>query len=174
VRLEVAHTAVEVLAGLHADECSQRSVQEAIELRLAGRWHETAPGTITGDLELRARPGGPAATLHQLKGSVIFTVTPVTATPAPAGAEDEAVLAEVEGDGGVATLPLVATAARCDAHALIESKKTFVFTAWVSVGDGEITPVPLQGWARPRQAGQSDHLASGRAVDDKRRARRCS
>ena len=49
-------------------------------------------------------------------------------------------------DGGG---PIAITAARCDPHALIEYKRTFIFTAYVAVDDGEPARVDFRPRAAP-------------------------
>jgi hypothetical protein len=73
------------------------------------------------------------AAVDQVEGNVIFTVGTATgsggAEPAP-----EPVL-EVSDDQTSDRVVVVAEASRCDPHALTEYKRTFIFSAWVGVGD---------------------------------------
>jgi hypothetical protein len=69
----------------------------------------------------------------QLAGSVIFELRPGTGDP----------IVEITADDPEARVEVTASAERCDPHSLIESKKSFVFVAWVRLGDAEAVPVEL-------------------------------
>jgi hypothetical protein len=62
------------------------------------------------------------ATLTGLSGNVIFTLEPRDPLPI-----------ELAPDQATADVAVRVSATRCDAHAFAESKKTFVFGAWIVV-----------------------------------------
>jgi hypothetical protein len=78
--------------------------------------------------------------LEEVRGNVIFTVS-----TARAGSP-----IEVNDDTRSASGPIAITALRCDPHALIEYKRTFILSAYVSLDGGERTRVDVtaQGGAR--------------------------
>ena len=136
VRVPLEQSPADLLAGIHAAECASAGVLEDVELRLGDEWVPTAPQAVAGTLEASQRHEGVDATLQPLEGNVIFGVT----TDA---AEGEAWLA-VSDEAPAATGAVEVRAARCDPHALIEYKRTFVFTIRVAVGDAEPVLVDLE------------------------------
>lgn len=132
VRVPAPEKFAGIIGRLHARECGAEAVREAITLELGDEW-EVEGSTATGELVIEARrPGGEAA-VEQLAGSVIFELQPARGDP----------IVEVDEETPRAMVPVTLSAERCDPHALIESKKTFVFVAWVRVDDAETVPVEL-------------------------------
>jgi hypothetical protein len=72
---------------------------------------------------------------------VIFTVS---------GADAASAAVEVSDETPTASGPMAITASRCDPHALIEYKRTFILSAYVALNGGERTRVDItaQGGAR--------------------------
>jgi hypothetical protein len=70
--------------------------------------------------------------------SILFSIAPAAGQPA-AG---QPVLTLPDGRDAAAT-EVVLTVARCDVHALIESKTSFTFPLSVAVGDGDPVAVPV-------------------------------
>jgi hypothetical protein len=136
VRVPLGQSPADLLAGIHAAECASAGVLEDVELRLGDEWVPTAPQAVAGTLEASQRHEGVDATLQPLEGNVIFGVT----TDA---AEGEAWLA-VSDEAPAAIGAVEVRAARCDPHALIEYKRTFVFTIRVAVGDAEPVLVDVE------------------------------
>lgn len=136
----------DVLDRLVTRLCGERRVAAVAELAFGDTW--TRDGAdLVGTLELDRRPGAterPEIVLVDTAPTVIFGLEPLDAGP-PA----------------VATLPsMVQSAAvavrvgspRCDPHALLESKKTYVFAAWVSLDGGEPIWLPVEARGSARDA----------------------
>jgi hypothetical protein len=115
------------LADIHADECGQQAVREAIELSLGLRWQRSGRA-LRGDVVLRRRPGAApeSVIVAGVGGNVIFTVEPVGG---------DAGLPRMSPDDAMARLPVEMVASRCDPHAVAESKKTYLFPLWIALGD---------------------------------------
>lgn len=142
------HVAIEeipggVLTELHDEECAASAVLASVDLHLADTWQSTEPRTIQGEIELAQRRSGVTAVLDEVRGNVIFSVN----SPGGAGSPLEV----SDGSPSVAG-PLAITAARCDPHALIEYKRTFIFTAYVALDGGEPTRVDIEAEGGARRA----------------------
>jgi hypothetical protein len=118
-----------LLDRLHTAECSAAAVLSDVELNLGDEWPTTATRTIEGELTLTQRKPGVTATVEEVLGNVIFKATRADGGSGP-------VLA-VSDDQPSASAAITVYAARCDAHALIEYKRTFILQARVRVGDDE-------------------------------------
>ena len=119
----------------HQRECATAEVLDAVELGFGDDWALVGPRRAQGTLTVTPRDGREAE-VDAVSTSIVF-VTEVLAGATPAA------------------VPLDVVAARCDTHALIESKKTFTFTVSVSVDGGDAVPVevvPPDGAARRRPA----------------------
>lgn len=142
VRVAIEEIPSGVLSELRDEECAAAAVLAAVDLHLGDTWQPTEARTIEGEVELAQRSSGVAATLAELRGNVIFAVSPVGAASA----------VEVTDDTPAAAAPIAITAARCDPHALIEYKRTFIFTAYVVVDGGEPTRVDFAAEGASRRA----------------------
>jgi hypothetical protein len=140
VRVELEEVPAGILAGLHDAECAATAVFEDVDIRLGDHWEQTAPRTVSGDIEVVQRSPGVTATVEEVTGNVIFSA---------GTAGDDAAL-QVSDDVPSASTGVVISAARCDPHALTEYKRTFILTALVRVGDAEPVRVDLaaEGAAR--------------------------
>ncbi|HEX6418394.1 MAG TPA: hypothetical protein VFZ77_07850 [Acidimicrobiales bacterium] len=140
VRLPIEQSPANLLAALNQSECAAAAVLADVELRLGDAWAPTAERTLAGDLAVEQRNAGVTATVDEVRGNVIFTVR----------TDETAPVAVIEDGAPSATTGIAITASRCDPHALIEYKRTFIFTAVVRVGDGEPVEVdlPAEGEAR--------------------------
>lgn len=131
-----------LLAGIHADECAAAAVLADVDLRLGDTWVPAGERTLAGTFTATQRSAGAEATLAPLEGNVIFGVTTDAAEAADAeGGEPWLV---VDDEHPEATGAVTVRAARCDPHALIEYKRTFVFTIRVAVGDAEPALVDVE------------------------------
>jgi hypothetical protein len=130
-----------LLSELRDVECAANAVLASVDLRLGDTWTRTEPRTIEGEIELAQRDSGATAVLEEVRGNVIFTVSAV-------GAAGSAL--EVSDDTPSASGPIAITASRCDPHALIEYKRTFILSAYVALNGGERARVDItaQGGAR--------------------------
>lgn len=115
----------EVLAEINAGECAMEAVRNVAAPSLGTADAVSGPSVDT-TLTLSRGVGGHDSHVEMtaLKGSVIFEVKASEAQLLP--------LALTAGTSSVA-LPITITATRCDAHAVAESKKTFVFGVWLSI-----------------------------------------
>jgi hypothetical protein len=126
----------------HRLACAAKAVTAQADLRLGPPWHIVdTDGTpvLRSVLEVR-RKGDARLQVTQLLGNVLFTVRTPTTQPV-------AVLAPQQSH---AQVPVQITPARCDPHALAESKMRFTFSLFVRLGDAEevFTPLTVDGPAR--------------------------
>ncbi|HEX6421995.1 MAG TPA: hypothetical protein VFZ79_00850 [Acidimicrobiales bacterium] len=134
VRVAIEERPSNLLAALHDAECAAAAVLADVELRLGDAWEPTEPRTVAGRLEVAQREDGVTATVEEVLGNVIFTVRTDETDP----------VIDVSDDRRSADVGVAITASRCDPHALIEYKRTFIFTASVRVGDDEPVEVDVQ------------------------------
>jgi hypothetical protein len=141
VRVELEEVPAGILAALHDAECAAAALFDDVDIRLGDQWEQTAPRTVTGDIEVAQRSRGVTATVEEVAGNVIFSA---------GTAGDDTTALQVSDDVPSASAGLVISAARCDPHALTEYKRTFILTARVRVGDAEPVRVdlPAEGAAR--------------------------
>lgn len=108
---------------LHAEQCATAAIRDAVDVDFADDWRALEPTRATGTITIDP-VAGVDVTLESVSTSIVF----VTTTDASLPATDD--------------IEVVVTAARCDAHALTESKKTFLFTLVFTI-DGA-PPVRLE------------------------------
>lgn len=121
-----------VVDALHAAECAEAGVREAVDLGFGAGWEVAGPTSARGPLTAVARAGAEAV-VHSLQGNIVFGVR------VPDGD-----LLAVTSASPEASVPVTAVIDRCDTHALIESKRTFQFPAEVSVDGAEPVRVVLE------------------------------
>jgi hypothetical protein len=108
--------------------CDRQRLAEVVTVSLGERWtRDPAGDALIGTIELRRVGGDADVTIHAIRGSVIFLLEP--AHPA----EPIAVL-DTEQDA--LSVPVRATALRCDPHAFAEGKKNYLFAAWLGLTGG--------------------------------------
>lgn len=160
---EVTVTAEEsppdLLAGLRDAECDVAAVREQVDLRLGDRWERTAPRTVVGAITVSQLEAGAAVTVLGVEGNVIFDLDLVAAGPPDPPLDPPDALAEIDDDQTAATIEIALTAARCDPHALIEYKRTFIFVALVDTGDGEPVRVDVTAEGAAQRALQASLAA---------------
>ena len=121
--------AAEVLAGIHARLCAAGSVREIVDVVVA----DLVPDgdVLTGRLLLtRTGSGDVPVTAVRVEGNVLYT------------AEAELPLELAAGEsGGEAALTM--GTARCDPHALAETKQPYLMPLVVTVDGGEEVPLDL-------------------------------
>lgn len=126
-----------LLPRLRARECALDRLAEAVRLSLADL-HRSGD-TVVGSLVLQRGSRPDPVRLTSTDGSVIFTLrTGPLPVDLPAGAAR-------------ASVPVTFDAARCDPHALIESKRTYVFPLYVSLAGAE----PLYTTVSPDAPGKA-------------------
>ncbi|HEY6697213.1 MAG TPA: hypothetical protein VIZ67_03240 [Acidimicrobiales bacterium] len=143
VRVALEERPSGLLSTLHDLECAATEVLASVDLRLGDTWKRTEARTIEGEIELDQRSSGVTAMLDEVRGNVIFSVSTAGAGGAPV---------EVADDEPSAAGRIAITAARCDPHALIEYKRTFIFSAYVEVDGGERTRVDITAEGGARRA----------------------
>jgi hypothetical protein len=125
---------------VQASECAALALRESVELSWGPSWSPGGrEGSLRGVLQVRRLVPGPAVSVDQFGSTTILTVWPVPDGARPAGTMPE-------GDDE-ASIPVEILPTRCDDHARIESKKTFIFPVWVALGEGSpvyttVTPSP--------------------------------
>jgi hypothetical protein len=134
VRVPVTEHPDGMLSLLHEGECAAAAVLDDVELALDGTWTLLDPYTATGQLTATQRTAGADVVVDEMLGNVIFGVT--TDETSPALTVDDA--------RPTASVGVTVSAARCDPHALIEYKRTFVFVVVVAVGDDEPVRVDVR------------------------------
>lgn len=148
-----------LLAELHGDECAVAAVREDVDLRLADGWQRTDDRTVTGDIVMTQRRPGVELAVEGLEGNVIFTLvvedgttgggtagsdtTGGDTTSGSGEAADAAPVLAVDDERPEASVRASITASRCDPHALIEYKRTFIFVALVDIGEDRPLRVDL-------------------------------
>ncbi len=112
-------------------ECGQRRVLDAVDIGFGGVTRTDT--SIAADVVLTRRSGDEPVTVHNLRGTEIFSMLPPLAPEAePAG--PLAVLSPGETELRV---PVTLEVLRCDPHAVGQSTRTYEFKLWISVGDTE-------------------------------------
>ena len=141
VRVAIEERPDDLLSELRDVECAASAVLASVDLRLGDTWNRTEPRTIEGEIQLAQRTSGATAVLEEVRGNVIFTVS---------GADAAGSGVEVSDDTPSASGSIAITASRCDPHALIEYKRTFILSAYVALNGGERARVDItaQGGAR--------------------------
>jgi hypothetical protein len=143
VRVPIEERPDGLLSELRDIECAASAVLASVDLRLGDTWNRTEPRTIEGEIELAQRSSGATAVLEEVRGNVIFTVS---------GADAAGSAVEVSDETPSASGPIAITASRCDPHALIEYKRTFILTAYVALNGGERTRVDITAQGDARRA----------------------
>ncbi len=132
-RLEVEVADDTLLPRLRARECALGTLQRTASFALEGL--QRSGQQVTGALLVRRTAGASTVTVSSAEGSVIFTLRP-GALPA--------ILTSTQ-----VVIPVTLSAARCDAHALTESKRTYSFPVYASLDGGK----PLYLLVTPDEAG---------------------
>ena len=122
-----------ILPRIWARSCQDQRVRWAADLRFGDTWMPaTTPAgapAVLGTLELQRNDATDELAITEINGSVLLRINAVTPT------DPVAVLAP--GDDA-ATIPIrVEQSGNCAAHALIESKKTFLIPIDLAIGDDE-------------------------------------
>ncbi|MFN3866056.1 MAG: hypothetical protein ACK4MD_04995 [Demequina sp.] len=128
------------LAEINASECRQRIATDAAAPSFASE-PVVKGDSVETSVVLQRGASAATATLTALSGNIIFSLEP----------QAGGVPLTLDGDRQRAAVPVTLRAARCDAHAFAESKKTFVFTASFEVA-GETITVEYQAQGAVREA----------------------
>lgn len=123
------------LVRAHRLACDAAAVTESVTFDLGPAFvRETGPAgpVLRTALHLRRR-GTQPVTVTQLTGNILFTVRTPPSVP----------LVSLEAGQPETQVEVQVSASRCEAHALTESKRSFSFPLFASVGDGEPTQVQV-------------------------------
>ncbi len=121
----------EQLARLFRVDCRRQFIESVVTLELRGPWERVDPdgvATLRGALVVERGSGDRTITISDVDGSILLDVLPAVPTSGP--------LLVLDPEDAEGEVPIDVTSARCDAHALGESKKTYVFQVEIDVGDG--------------------------------------
>ena len=110
---------------ISADECGRQYVLERVGVDYAGD-PIVAGGVVDTSIEVHRLAGDEPIAVTALRGSVLIELQASTAADP---------LAALPGEAAGASIPVRLHVSRCDPHAVIESKKTFELSIWVSIGD---------------------------------------
>jgi hypothetical protein len=143
VRVAIEERPDNLLAGLNDIECGASAVLASVDVHLGDTWTPTEARTIEGEIELAQRDSGVRAVLEEVRSNVIFGVSTADSAGPPL---------EVSDDAPSAAGPIAITAVRCDPHALIEYKRTFIFSTYVALDGGEPTRVDIEAEGGARRA----------------------
>lgn len=124
-----------LLDKLLRNDCATQTVQQKVTLGF-GPWTDAGAAGLRGSLQVE-RSAAATGTIEvlELDGNVMYALGVAARGP----------LASVTAAAPTASVPVVASPARCDAHALAEIKKPFEFLATVTLdgGDKLVTAVPV-------------------------------
>lgn len=158
--LELEDRPVGLLAARRDRECAVTTVQDAVDIGFGPRWERLGPRRAAGEVVVTAGQEV-SAVVDDLRGNIVLGIAatatattgeatadagePDAATASPATADPaDLTLATLEPGATEARIPVTVSADRCDVHALIESKTTFVFTVVVTVDDAAPVTVPFE------------------------------
>jgi hypothetical protein len=122
---------VKILPKIFPQSCRDQRVQWAAKISFGTTWTRTttddgAPAA-RGSVEIRRNHSSEPITLVRLNGSVLLRL--IDLTPSQPVAVLEA------GEDGLSIPILIEQSGRCEAHALAESKKTYLIVFEVAIGD---------------------------------------
>ena len=131
---------------MYDEECRAEQVAEVAYVGYGDEWSavDTPDGpAVEGTLTIRRRQSDQRIAVDEVASNVVFLVTPLGRTREPLLVLDPG---RTETSVGVRF-----RAARCEPHAVAESKKTFRFPMWVALGDEEAQFLEVAIGARGRQ-----------------------
>lgn len=122
-----------ILPRVFVSSCQDQRLRWAADLRFGASWKASTTTSgrpaVLGTIELRRRESGAALKVTRINGSVLLQINAVS----PA---DPVVVLGPSQD--VATIPIeIEESGNCAAHALAESKKTFIIPIGFAIGDDE-------------------------------------
>ena len=126
-----------LLDDLRDRECAVAALRDAVDVRF-GDFGSPDRIALETELVVERRSTTDPIEIERIAGSVLLTLE-AQADGTPVGT--------LRAGEDLLRIPVEVTATRCDAHGLAGSQKTFVFSAWVGIGDAEpvyleVRPVP--------------------------------
>jgi hypothetical protein len=123
----------EILPKVYRRSCQDQRVRWAGDLRFGDRWTpSTTPAgepAVVGTIELERRGSEEPLTITEINGSVLLRISAVSPSEP---------IAVLESGQDATTVPiLIEQSGNCAAHALAESKKTFIIPIGFAVGEDE-------------------------------------
>lgn len=128
-----------LLERVHKLDCDVVHVEEAVDITVADTWERIGEGgdaAVSGRVSMALRPGGGSVRVADLDAGLLLRVT--SGRPEP-GDTDQTYL--VDADRPRTQWDIELAGARCDGHALAESRRLMALTFWVSVDGAEPVPV---------------------------------
>lgn len=133
----------DALATLNERQCTEQEVRDAFAIGWGDELTPAGEVAVRTTLEVERLQPDHTLDIHLVRSSVVFNLAEV-------GGGHPSVTVGVDEDR--ASVDVVFDAARCDSHALTESKKTFIFVAELQLDDGPVIPLelPAEGPLRDR------------------------
>lgn len=133
----------DALATLNERQCTEQEVRDAFAIGWGDDLTPAGEVAVRTTLDVERLQPDHTLDIHLVRSSVVFNLAEV-------GGGHPSVA--VGADEDRATVDVVFDAARCDSHALTESKKTFIFVAELQLDDGPVIPLelPAEGPLRER------------------------
>jgi len=128
-----------LLERVHKLDCDVVRVEEAVDITVADTWERIGEGgdaAVSGHVSMALRPGGGSVRVADLDAGLLLRVT--SGGPEP-GDTDRTYM--VNADRPRTQWDIELAGARCDGHALAESRRLMALTFWVSVDGAEPVPV---------------------------------
>jgi hypothetical protein len=133
LRLPLDHSGTTFLREVWQHACDVAAVRRAVSVRFGTSWRRVADA-IQGTVELDRASSEQTIAVNELLGSVLLDFVSLTRSGPP--------LVVLRPGEAAASLPVALTSSgRCDAHALSESKQTFLLRVALTLDGGEIQQV---------------------------------
>lgn len=136
----------DALAVLNDRQCTERQVRDAFAITWGDDLTPAGEVAVRTTLDVDRLQPDHTLDIRLVRSSVVFNLAEVGGghPTVAVGADDDH-----------ASVDVVFDAARCDSHALTESKKTFIFVAELQLDDGPVIPLelPAEGPLRERLEG---------------------
>lgn len=148
---------------LYLDDCLRQRIAAAVDLAWVDLHESTFEGrpVTEGALRVTRRGASGEVRVESVSGTIPYRVDAVDAEVG----ETVAVLAAGE---GVVEAPIRFLEARCDPHALAETKQPHQFVAQIDLGDGVLVPYVVMpdeaDWAPMRRTADAACVATGQVV----------
>lgn len=133
-----------LLPRLHASECAQRELREAVTVELGPSWVRRGD-RLAGSLVVRRRGGDLPVEVLEPGGHIVFTVRAALPALLAPGQQELSV-------------PVTVTPTRCDGHALSQNSRGAVLPFVVALAEAEPVQVPVA--AGPELQAQLQALAT--------------